>query len=148
MQLYKILIITWTYRISFLYTQWLWEWWMRWLPATVMRLLRDLQFLLEARILISGRSLAILCRGCGTGGTSCLLRLAAVRIPLLPAADVANFWSSDCNHWAATSCADSCSCSGCVGGTSPRTIMRVSPPASSKTFSTLFADNINLFLNS
>lgn len=100
--------------------------WMRWLPATVMRLLRDLRFLLEDKILMSGFSLAILCRGCGTGGTSCLLRLAAVRT-LLPVANV--LWSSDCNHWAATSCADSCSCSGCEGGTSPRTIMRDLPLA-------------------
>lgn len=114
-----------------------WRWEMMWLPATIMRLLNDLRFLLEGKTLISGRSLTILCRGCGTGGMSCRLRLAVAKTLLSPAADVAivDFWSSDCNHWAATSCADSCSCSGRVGGTSPRTIMWDSPLASPEKIS-------------
>ena len=103
--------------------------WMRWLPETVMRLLRDLRFLLKGKILVLDLSLAILCRGCGTGGTSCLLWLAATRM-LSPVANV--LWSSVCNHCAATSCADSCSWSGCEGGTSPRTIIWDSPLTLSK----------------
>lgn len=103
--------------------------WMVWLPATVMRLLRDLRFLFPGT-LISG--LPILCLGCGTGGTFVLFRLAVVGTLVVTEPTVvvtaAFVWFSACNHCAATSCAGSCSCSGCDGGTSPRTIMRDSPP--------------------